>query len=355
MKYQLSNKLLSAIFKFIPNKKLFTVFAPVSQEWRRIAADIRPVSLFFKKEIPTQELITDIITVTEWNIDAIEVDLTFATTISSLETMKRVKITTLKIGNTAIANIDDVLNSSKDTLTTLWLNNVPNFTETEFEKLPKFKKLRELIISYNDENFTDAAMNKLPKKWDSLEILDISNTDITRVDALSGYINLRVLNLSMTLITDISPLANLTKLETLDIQGTNVRDVSMIKISQDGNNPNNNYNPGILLYRSEADTENDFRDYDRDTDPYTIGPTDNTIGYNIEDADNRYHAANHDIDHAAINIDRPEQAGNYLSLREAAANAAERRLAEQQNTLMYRGETRAVQPDDDELISFNGN
>lgn len=345
MKEYIPDHLLTRIFKHIPYQKLFTVISPVSKKWRKLATDCSPVILNFKGELPTATQISDIISTTHFSVADIHVDVTFKTNIDNIENLRGIKVGSLRIGNTAISSLKPLLSCYKS-LHTLWLNNVPKMDENEIDIINKFTKLENLIISYNNKWFNDDTLAKL--KLYNLKKLDISCNNVVNIECLEKFKSLKYLNLSLMNVEDISPLSSLS-LITLNIEGTKVQDYSMINLDV-SNDYNSNERTGLLIYRSEADAENDFRDYDRETDPYTIGISENSNGYHIHDSDRRYECSNLAYESAEQhNTIEPEK---YLSLKEAASNSKERAIAAKQSTLLYKGEKKAIQPADPDLIKF---
>jgi len=328
MKDEISSHLLKKIFSFMPVKKLFTTFAVVSKEWRDIANSVRPVELLFKNELPSREKLQGIIEATYWNIDGITVDMTMNWNLSSLIPMDGVKIKVLKIGNTGVVDLKPVIESSKDCLEEIWLNNVACMDKNALISVGEFKNIKKIVMSYN-ENLTDEVIRSLPKKWDSLISVDFSNCDVTDISPIANWKNLNIINLSMTEIMSVSSLSVLKRIKTLDVSNTHVRDVSMIK-----------YESELIIEGSDADTNK----VEPTAPVYTTGPVEitefNNPTFGIQNLDTR---ATISPTHEDIQ-DIVEPANLQNAMRDLAATAAERRIALARNDMMYRGERPAEYP-----------
>lgn len=93
--------------------------------------------------------------------------------------------------------------------------------------LGQLKQLKTLCLngSYHDHIFDLADLSPLIELG-SLQILDVSTTQITDISSLASLSRLQHLRIRDTLITDLSPLARLDSLQQLDISTTRVTDLS---------------------------------------------------------------------------------------------------------------------------------
>ena len=79
------------------------------------------------------------------------------------------------------------------------------------------------------EDFYAKHITILKKKYPvNIERLNLSNTRIRKISALSNLTNLKYLYLNNTKVQDISALNNLTNLEYLRLSNTKVQDISAL-------------------------------------------------------------------------------------------------------------------------------
>jgi len=346
MKESIPSTILAAIFKHIPQKKLFSVYAPVSVEWQKIAANVSPVCLEFKgvENMPSADSIERIIRATRWDIDSINVDLTFQFSIADINSLAGLRLNCLKIGNTGVSTLAPILESSKESMREIWLNNVPNMLDNDLIQVGEFSNLKKLVLSYN-ERLTDGILRRFPKSWDSLEYLDVSNTDITDVEPFSNYKNLRVLNLQLTEINSVASLRDLKKLQILDIKDTAVSDTSMINLAnnncadESAENGSKTRATGIFTYRSAADTTH--AEPDDGVEPYSIGPAEQVLRRDMSQSQQHYHpnvrhhtppnTNRHAPDFDPYSVGPPEQ----VLQRDMSPSQSQRQPSSQPNPYVY--------------------
>ena len=111
-----------------------------------------------------------------------------------------------------------------------WWNNLPIYWKAVFSQQlnltddPTTEQLHEVI------NMTDLDLSNNPymqnlipvSRLTNLVHLNISNTEITRLDALYGMTNLETIDISNTYVSDLSPLANMRQLKELNLNHTPV-------------------------------------------------------------------------------------------------------------------------------------
>jgi len=98
-----------------------------------------------------------------------------------------------------------------------------NTQVSDISALSGLTNLEELYLSYT--NVSDiSALSGLT----NLEVLGLSNTQVSDISALSGLTNLKELDLSYTNVSDISALSGLTNLKELDLYNTQVSDISAL-------------------------------------------------------------------------------------------------------------------------------
>lgn len=108
-------------------------------------------------------------------------------------------------------------------------NDLNSLIKLNFEDRNLYKKLKEAlgkkIISYDDSNMeltlTDAAIN-------SVETIDLSNSEINNISGIDKFKNVRNINLSNNNITDFSPIYSLNQLQELYLQNCGVTNLSDI-------------------------------------------------------------------------------------------------------------------------------
>ena len=111
-----------------------------------------------------------------------------------------------------------------------WWDNLPIYWKAVFSKQlnlssePSTEELHKVInMTDLDLSGNEYMQNLVPvSRLTNLVNLNISNTEITRLDPLFGMTNIEHINLSNTYINDLSPLATMSSLKTLDISNTPV-------------------------------------------------------------------------------------------------------------------------------------
>jgi len=81
-------------------------------------------------------------------------------------------------------------------------------------------------------NLSALALQDIPEEilqLDSLEVLDLSNNELTDIDRVKQLPLLEELNLSVNLIEDIGPVNGLTFLQQLDLSRNHIRDIAPLK------------------------------------------------------------------------------------------------------------------------------
>ena len=115
-----------------------------------------------------------------------------------------------------------------------WWDNLPIYWKAVFSKQvhlsgePSTEQLHEVInMTDLDLSGNEYMQNLIPvSRLTNLVNLNISNTEITRLDPLFGMTNIEHLNLSNTYINDLSPLSTMGSLKTLDISNTPIEDLT---------------------------------------------------------------------------------------------------------------------------------
>ena len=115
-----------------------------------------------------------------------------------------------------------------------WWNELPLYwkavfsEQTAFEGEPTTEQLHA-VINMTDLDLSDNKFiqNLMPvSRLTNLVNLDISNTEITRLNALTGMTHLEHLNMESTFVEDLSPLASTISLKTINISNTPVTNLS---------------------------------------------------------------------------------------------------------------------------------
>ena len=115
-----------------------------------------------------------------------------------------------------------------------WWNNLPIYWKAVFSKQvnltsePSTEQLHEVINMTNlDLSGSDYLQNLIPvSRLTNLVNLNISNTDINRLDPLYGMTNIENINLENTHVTDLSPLSTMSNLKVLNINNTPIEDLT---------------------------------------------------------------------------------------------------------------------------------
>ena len=134
-------------------------------------------------------------------------------------------------------------------------NTIPRYIEINFDPKDQDLKIVSIYTNEFDErgalenwwkslsfewqsifqrrlNITDSVDLAAIKNISSIESLDLSgNQYITDIEPLAQLSSLQILNLSETNISDLSPIRNLTELVELDFSNTNLDDISALKYS----------------------------------------------------------------------------------------------------------------------------
>ena len=117
-----------------------------------------------------------------------------------------------------------------------WWENLPIYWKAVFsqqlqladtpttEQLHQIINMKELDLSGNQY-----MQNLMPvSRLTNLVKLNISNTEITRLDALTGMTNLEQINLENTFVSDLTPLSGMSRLHTLNINNTPVTNLAVL-------------------------------------------------------------------------------------------------------------------------------
>lgn len=115
-----------------------------------------------------------------------------------------------------------------------WWENLPIYWKAVFSKQvnlsgePSTEDLHEVInMTDLDLSGNEYMQNLIPvSRLTNLINLNISNTEITRLDPLYGMTNIENINLSNTFISDLTPLSTMGSLKTLDISNTPIDDLT---------------------------------------------------------------------------------------------------------------------------------
>lgn len=115
-----------------------------------------------------------------------------------------------------------------------WWNNLPIYWKAVFsqqvnlESEPSTEQLHEVInMTDLDLSGSDYLQNLLPvSRLTNLVNLNISNTEINRLDPLYGMTNIENINLENTHVSDLKPLSTMSNLKTLNINNTPIEDLT---------------------------------------------------------------------------------------------------------------------------------
>lgn len=117
-----------------------------------------------------------------------------------------------------------------------WWNNLPIYWKAVFSKQisingePTTEQLHEVInMTDLDLSGNPYMQNLLPvSRLTNLVNLDISNTEITRLEPLAGMTNLESINLENTYINSLAPLANMIRLKVVNIKNTPIDNLEVL-------------------------------------------------------------------------------------------------------------------------------
>ena len=117
-----------------------------------------------------------------------------------------------------------------------WWENLPIYWKAVFmeqndiEGEPSAEQLHEVInMKTLDLSGNPYMQNLIPvSRLTNLVNLDISNTEITRLEPLRGMTNLEHINLEYTYVNDLTPLADMNQLKVLNISNTPVSDIACL-------------------------------------------------------------------------------------------------------------------------------
>ena len=168
------------------------------------------------------------------------------TTISDLTPlMNHKKLGKIYCDNTRI-DINQASEFTKQNPTTLviydtnaleeWWNNLPIYWKAVFsqqnniENEPSTEQLHEVInMSSLDLSGNQYMQNLVPvSRLTNLVNLNISNTEIARLDPIRGMSNLENLSLENTFINDLDPLAGMNQLRVLNIKNTPINNLESL-------------------------------------------------------------------------------------------------------------------------------
>ena len=117
-----------------------------------------------------------------------------------------------------------------------WWNNLPIYWKAVFanqikiESEPTTEQLHEVInMTDLDLSGNQYMQNLIPvSRLTNLVNLNISNTEISRLDPLKGMSNLETLNLENTYINNLEPLADMNRLREINIQNTPINNLECL-------------------------------------------------------------------------------------------------------------------------------
>ena len=117
-----------------------------------------------------------------------------------------------------------------------WWNNLPIYWKAVFSKQiaidgnPSTEQLHEVInMTDLDLSGNEYMQNLIPvSRLTNLVNLNISNTEISRLDPLKGMTNLENINLESTYITDLTPLADMNRLKIVNIRNTPIDNLEQL-------------------------------------------------------------------------------------------------------------------------------
>ena len=117
-----------------------------------------------------------------------------------------------------------------------WWEKLPIYWKAVFAKqvniqgTPSTEQLHEVInMTDLDLSGNEYMQNLLPvSRLTNLVNLNISNTDISQLDALYGMTNLETIQLEGTYVNNLAPLANMSRLKVLNINNTPVTNIACL-------------------------------------------------------------------------------------------------------------------------------
>ena len=117
-----------------------------------------------------------------------------------------------------------------------WWNKLPIYWKAIFSKqiqidgIPTTEQLHEVInLTDLDISGNEFIQNLLPiSRLTNLVNLNISNTDISQIEALYGMTNLETIALESTHVSNLMPLANMNQLKVLNINNTPVSKIDCL-------------------------------------------------------------------------------------------------------------------------------
>lgn len=115
-----------------------------------------------------------------------------------------------------------------------WWDNLPIYWKAIFSQQvhlngdPSTEQLHEVInMTDLDLSGSDYLQNLIPvSRLTNLVNLNISNTEINRLDPLYGMTNIENINLENTYVSDLTPLSTMSSLKVLNISNTPVEDLT---------------------------------------------------------------------------------------------------------------------------------
>lgn len=117
-----------------------------------------------------------------------------------------------------------------------WWENLPIYWKAVFSQQlqladnPTTEQLHQIInMTELDLSGNQYMQNLMPvSRLTNLVKLNIANTEITRLDALTGMTNLEQINLENTYVSDLTPLSGMSRLRTLNINNTPVTNLTVL-------------------------------------------------------------------------------------------------------------------------------
>ena len=108
-------------------------------------------------------------------------------------------------------------------------NTCENYAGDKFYIGDKCFRKNSLIVDLRDNSIATIKDPNVLKKFDRVEELSLSKTDIIDLTPIAGIKSLEKLHLSDTRVTDLSPIAGLTNLKTLTFFNTTVENIDVVK------------------------------------------------------------------------------------------------------------------------------
>ena len=117
-----------------------------------------------------------------------------------------------------------------------WWENLPIYWKAVFSQqlqladTPTTEQLHQIInMTELDLSGNQYMQNLMPvSRLTNLVKLNIANTEITRLDALTGMTNLEQINLENTYVSDLTPLSGMSRLKTINLNNTPVTNLAVL-------------------------------------------------------------------------------------------------------------------------------